>query len=896
MTRLSKCAAFRDRCHRSTALLRTLVEEELLTMNNIKMVDRETHKLTNGLTLAALYHFQTHPVLDILPAFSENQNKDTQQEPDYTEIEYLETDNGAEYLDIGDSKATIDGDEDIKVEMVNENSDANSDDDDDVEYKPENDISDVDTDTLEEALVAIERERKSVKPGKDIVKYGEVNKNVKTKVYKYPTGVETDESEETIEIRRKVKNKKHLLQKHSTKTTTVKKSLFKESLAAFSKDFNCTIKVLNKEQQRQEVEERKGNNKSAYCCDLCGKGFRKKSAVMKHLSYHDPSLPHECDACRLRFRSRLKLLKHRQSHRAVYTCNECGYASRFRTYVKNHWLMHKGTTYTCPYCQIVYNHQTSYYNHIRIQHPGENEACDECGETFAAGRGMNLHKALAHRMSDKSNAKHKCKDCDVKFLNAEALQRHEELGAGVPHAALWPCAACGDSCGSDTALKAHAAEQHTDRHHCDEAVVSPPARKRLAIDYFLAQETNKRYKILSMSAWRSPRTSESSGAFNRPSHANTRLQPATKLHSLLAARPLVPSYSLYSLLAHRRRWDKQVVVNALKCSLTERLGAASSTTLCRRHSSVSSFIMRTAKEWNSLPRSVLPERYNLDIFKFKVNRHLLGKPSEIEAKHVRAHPAPLTLILRPNRWPRGFDGQAAPWSSLIDDDADVKADPLPSPGIGLDSCRLLDGITDIRRLKLVDKWWNRPLVNFHVVNKVSIYFCRQCNKTFLNSESFELHVQRKHMNKRAVEGPFRPRVGVGRRQPCVYVCEICGKVFKNSTLLQYHMNGHLAVKPFPVQTVSQNIPAQGALNLHMRVHTGERPYQCEQCPQAFASPSNLSRHTKYRHTKYRELVKCNICGKLLRAVSLSLHVRTVHQNLRYERKRNPKRTRVVAEP
>ncbi|KAI8429405.1 hypothetical protein MSG28_000048 [Choristoneura fumiferana] len=33
----------------------------------------------------------------------------------------------------------------------------------------------------------------------------------------------------------------------------------------------------------------------------------------------------------------------------------------------------------------------------------------------------------------------------------------------------------------------------------------------------------------------------------------------------------------------------------------------------------------------------------------------------------------------PNRWPRGFDGQAEPWSSLIDDDADVKSDPLPSP-------------------------------------------------------------------------------------------------------------------------------------------------------------------------------------------------------------------------
>ncbi|KAL0821757.1 hypothetical protein ABMA28_005179 [Loxostege sticticalis] len=39
----------------------------------------------------------------------------------------------------------------------------------------------------------------------------------------------------------------------------------------------------------------------------------------------------------------------------------------------------------------------------------------------------------------------------------------------------------------------------------------------------------------------------------------------------------------------------------------------------------SSFIMRTAKEWNSLPASVFPSAYNLTVFKSRVNRHLLGK-------------------------------------------------------------------------------------------------------------------------------------------------------------------------------------------------------------------------------------------------------------------------------
>lgn len=242
-----------------------------LTLDEIKAVDRQTHKLTHGLAQVKLYQFQTHPVMEVSPLYTKNE--DSEKVPSYTE-EYLESDDGAEYLYIDDSDDTdvIENVEDIRVDLI-EDSDARADVD-DKEYVPDN-CADVDADTLEETRATVTKDSNTDNRG--------INKDAKT-VSRYRADVDSDTSEETIEIRKrvnKVLNKK--------KAAGVAKDYpIVESYALFEKQFNCSVKLLNKEEQKRQVDERKRKSTSAFCCDLCGKGFKKIDTLQTHMNCHDP--------------------------------------------------------------------------------------------------------------------------------------------------------------------------------------------------------------------------------------------------------------------------------------------------------------------------------------------------------------------------------------------------------------------------------------------------------------------------------------------------------------------------------------------------------------------------------------------------------------------------------
>ncbi|XP_028998812.1 early growth response protein 4-like [Betta splendens] len=71
----------------------------------------------------------------------------------------------------------------------------------------------------------------------------------------------------------------------------------------------------------------------------------------------------------------------------------------------------------------------------------------------------------------------------------------------------------------------------------------------------------------------------------------------------------------------------------------------------------------------------------------------------------------------------------------------------------------------------------------------------------------------------------------------------------------------LKVKPFPcsVQGCERRFSRSDELNRHVRIHTGQKPFQCAICARSFSRSDHLTTHTR-THTGEKPF-SCDVCGK-----------------------------------
>ena len=79
-------------------------------------------------------------------------------------------------------------------------------------------------------------------------------------------------------------------------------------------------------------------------------------------------------------------------------------------------------------------------------------------------------------------------------------------------------------------------------------------------------------------------------------------------------------------------------------------------------------------------------------------------------------------------------------------------------------------------------------------------------------------------------------------------CGVCFKVLSSRGALRIHYRVHTGERPFACPECSMAFAKNGDLTRHMRSHTDERPFQCPTCGKHFRQTSHLKEHAK-RHER-----------------------------------------------
>lgn len=206
-------------------------------------------------------------------------------------------------------------------------------------------------------------------------------------------------------------------------------------------------------------------------CFMCSNRFHKFKTLQEHMNVHYRN--YVCEVCDAGFVTRGIMIKHSECHKfGSFTCDYCNKV--FNTYRKK--KSHEKCVHTsnllnkCGYCNEKFGDYRKKQKHLSDAHgvPTQELKCEACEKSFVSQKHLSVHIKRVHLIE----RRHKCSDCDMTFFSLFEMKRHMLKHTGVRD---YECTMCHKWYGRKRTLQEHMRIHADDRRfkceHCGQAFV-----------------------------------------------------------------------------------------------------------------------------------------------------------------------------------------------------------------------------------------------------------------------------------------------------------------------------------------------------------------------------------------------------------------------------------------